>query len=84
VATASLGGLANEVQNLVGEISECFVPQPSDEMGTINAIQGISDFKMHCHWAEYWHKWNKKKFEMEQKVWAAYYRDKPGKLLPKD
>ena len=84
VATASLGGLADEVQDLVGEISEHFVPQPSDEMRTVDAIEGISDFKMHCHWAEFWCNCNKERFEMEQKVWAAYYRDHPDKLKTKD
>ena len=47
--------LAWEVQNLVGGMSEHFVPQPSDEGRTNDgAINGLGEFKMRCRWAEYW------------------------------
>jgi hypothetical protein len=46
--------ISEVVQSLVGEISECFVPQPSNESRTINVVNGISEFKARCRWAECW------------------------------
>lgn len=72
--------VATEVQHLVGEISERFVPQPSDEARTTDAILGIGEFKTRCRWAEYWRNRNKDRFDIEQRTWASYYHANPDKL----
>ena len=68
------------VRSLVGEISERFVPQPSNESRTIDVVNGIGEFKTRCRWAEYWRNRNIERALTEQTVWAAYYHEHPELL----
>ena len=68
------------VQMLAVEVSERFVPAPSEDERTIDAINGIGDFKTRCRWAEYWRNEHKDRVETEQAVWASYYHNNPTLL----
>lgn len=72
------------VQNLVGGTSERFVPRPSDESRTVDAIDGIGAFKQRCRWAEFWRNRNKEREVTEQNVWARVYAGKPELLSSSD
>jgi hypothetical protein len=77
----ALDTIINEaVQSLVAEISECFVPQHSNESRTINVVNGIDEFKVRCRWAEYWCNRNIEQALTEQTVWAAHYHKHPELL----
>jgi hypothetical protein len=68
------------VRSLVGEVSERFVPQPSNESRTIDMINGMGEFKTRCRWAEYWRNRNFDRAKTEQVAWAAYYHEHPDEL----
>ena len=65
--------IAKEVQDLVGGISERFVPRPSNEARTNDVILGIGIFKTRCSWAEFFRNRNRDRFDIEQKRWAMFF-----------
>ena len=68
------------VQVLAEEVSERFVPAPTADKRTVDAINGIGDFKTRCRWAEFWRNDHKDRVETEQAVWASYYHNNPTLL----
>ena len=68
------------VRMLAEEVSERFVPAPTEDERTNDAINGIGDFKTRCRWAEFWRNEHKERTETEQAVWANYYTNNPSLL----
>ena len=75
--------LEDMVRQLVGGTSERFVPRPSNDDITTDAINGLGEFKRQCQWAEYWHLKNKGRTDFEQSSWKKIFVESPD-LLPSD
>ena len=56
------------------------MPAPTADERTVDAINGIGDFKTRCRWAEFWRNDHKDRVETEQAVWASYYHNNPTLL----
>ena len=74
--------LSEWVRNLMGGLSERYVPEPSDDERTTDVINGLGDYKVACRWACLFHTFHKGRAKNEQEKWRNFYQAHPDALAP--